>query len=98
MLLWQVEAGLDDLRAAYAELHQQLDSGARPPEEKERLAQHVSIPLLPCCSRMSQTRKQTERSCPGSADSTLPLSLGTQRRPSSRALKQPSLSRFSTHI
>lgn len=38
----QVEAGLDDLRAAYAELHQQLDSGGKPPEEKERIAQHVS--------------------------------------------------------
>ncbi|EIE23688.1 plasma-membrane proton-e [Coccomyxa subellipsoidea C-169] len=37
----EVEAGLDDLRAAYAELHEQLDSAARPPEEKERLAQHL---------------------------------------------------------
>ena len=41
----QVEAGLDDLRAAYAELHEQLDSAARPPEEKERLAQHVRTPF-----------------------------------------------------
>ncbi|CAL8471949.1 g11491 [Coccomyxa elongata] len=37
----EVEAGLDDLRAAYAELHQQLDSGGKPPEEKERIAQHL---------------------------------------------------------
>ncbi len=39
-----VEAGLDDLRRAYAELHQDLASGgggARPPEEQERIRQHV---------------------------------------------------------
>jgi hypothetical protein len=45
----QVEAGLDDLRAAYAELHQQLDSGTRPPEEKERLSQHVRPTLFTGC-------------------------------------------------
>lgn len=40
----QVEAGLSDLRQAYAELHEQLDGKQeqKPPEEQQRIRQHVS--------------------------------------------------------
>lgn len=43
----QVEAGLSDLRQAYAELHEQLDSGQeeKPPEEQQHIRQHVSTLL-----------------------------------------------------
>ena len=39
----QVEAGLSDLRQAYAELHEQLDGKQeqKPPEEQQRIRQHV---------------------------------------------------------
>ena len=53
----QVEAGLDDLRAAYAELHQELGSGSKPPEEKERIAQHVSSNPGPSCSILMHHQK-----------------------------------------
>ena len=45
--LMQVEAGLSDLRQAYAELHEQLDSGQeeKPPEEQQHIRQHVSTLL-----------------------------------------------------
>ena len=41
----QVEAGLSDLRQAYAELHEQLDGKQeqKPPEEQQRIRQHVSL-------------------------------------------------------
>jgi len=40
----QVEAGLSDLRQAYAELHQELESNQKqkPPEEQQAIRQHVS--------------------------------------------------------
>ena len=43
----QVEAGLSDLRQAYAELHEQLDSKQeeKPPEEQHRIRQHVRTTL-----------------------------------------------------
>ena len=50
-ILMQVEAGLSDLRQAYAELHEQLDSKQeeKPPEEQQRIRQHVSTTLnMPC--------------------------------------------------
>ncbi len=53
----QVEAGLDDLRAAYAELHQELGSGSKPPEEKERIAQHVSSNPGPSSSILMHHQK-----------------------------------------
>jgi hypothetical protein len=52
-----VEAGLQDLRQAYAELHKELEAGARPAEEQDKIAQHVStsasscVPTLVCLSR-----------------------------------------------
>jgi len=51
----QVEAGLNDLRQAYAELHQELDQGAhgqnRPPVEEERIRKHVSGTFIPAPSK-----------------------------------------------
>ncbi|CAL5220978.1 g3087 [Coccomyxa viridis] len=40
----EVEAGLSDLRQAYAELHEQLDGKQeqKPPEEQQRIRQHLS--------------------------------------------------------
>ena len=39
-----VEAGLDDLRKAYAELHQEMAAAERPPAEQERIRLHVRAP------------------------------------------------------
>ena len=51
-MLMQVEAGLSDLRQAYAELHEQLDSKQeeKPPEEQQRIRQHVSTTLNVTCA------------------------------------------------
>jgi len=44
----QVEAGLSDLRQAYAELHEELESNQKqkPPEEQQAIRQHVSLHSL----------------------------------------------------
>ena len=44
----QVEAGLSDLRQAYAELHEELESNQKqtPPEEQQAIRQHVSLQSL----------------------------------------------------
>ncbi len=54
--LMQVEAGLSDLRQAYAELHEQLDAKQeeKPPEEQQRIRQHVSITLNMACAPFAQ--------------------------------------------
>ena len=58
----QVEAGLSDLRQAYAELHEQLDGKQveRPPEEQQQIRQQVSQQLTLCY------RQPLQDTCPAS--------------------------------
>ena len=52
-----VEAGLDDLRRAYAELHQEMAAPvARPPQEQERIRAHVRFSPPHCLIRLAYVR------------------------------------------